>query len=156
MPSLQQVKAIIEKIPYITIASLSQEGEVWNAPVFTAYDKDFNFYWGSYQDSQHSKNIRFNKNIFLVIYDSSVVPGSGAGVYMRAKGIELSDSNEIEFVHKLLWDRHVVPYWKIEQVQPGKPIKLYKAVPEKVWTSGEGQADGHYIDTRVEIDLKKL
>lgn len=153
MPTAQRAREIIEKIFYITIASISEDGQPWNAPVFSAYDKDYNFYWGSYKDSQHSRNIRFNKNIFLVIYDSTVPAGKGEGVYIRATAKEIEDSKEIEFTHRLLAARHVVPYWKLEQVQGSGPIRLYKAALEKIWMNGEGEIDGHYIDVRVEIQL---
>lgn len=144
--------AIIKKIPYINIATVSQDGMPWNAPVFAAYDKDFNFYWGTYRDSQKSKNIRANNNVFITIYDSTVGPGQGEGVYIKATSVELEDPKEIELAHRLLQDRHVVPYWKLEQVTGG-PIRLYKAVPEKVWMNDGDEVGGNYIDTRVEVDL---
>lgn len=152
---IAKAKGIIQKIPYITIASISEDGLPWNAPVFAAYDKNYNFYWGTYRDSQKSKNIRANKNVFLVIYDSNAPAGSGEGVYIRATAIELEDQGEIEFAHGLLWTRHVVPYWKLERVQGAAPIRLYKAIPEKVWMNGGGKVDGTYIDTRIEVNLLK-
>ena len=155
MPTSERAREIIEKIPYITIASVSHDGEPWNAPVFAAYDKNFNFYWGTYRDSQKSKNIKTNKNIFLVIFDSTIAPGSGEGVYIKAQAEELTDPKEIAFAHQLLWDRHIVPFWKLEQVQGNTHIRLYKAVPEKVWMNAGDKVDGNYIDTRVEIDLDK-
>jgi len=35
------------------------------------------------------------------------------------------------------------------------PRRVYKAVLEKVWINGEGDVNGEYIDTRVEIILRK-
>ena len=151
----KRAKEIISKIPYITIASLSKEGEPWNTPVFSAHDENYNFYWGSYRESQHAKNIRINPNVFLVIYDSTVLPGTGEGVYIKAVSEELEDPKEIEIVHRLLKDRHVVPYWKIGEVKGDSPIRLYKARPNKVWMNSEGSVNGHYVDTRVEINTKQ-
>jgi nitroimidazol reductase NimA-like FMN-containing flavoprotein (pyridoxamine 5'-phosphate oxidase superfamily) len=153
MLSTQRAKEIIAKVPYITVATVDENGMPWNAPVFAAYDENYSFYWGTYQGSQKSKNIKANKSVFIVVYDSTVPAGQGEGVYMRATAAELSDQKEIETAHKLLWDRHVVPYWKLEQVQGDAPIRLYKAVPERVWVNGEGRENGHYIDTREEIQL---
>ena len=146
-------KEVIEKINYITLATVDEKGNPWNSPVFAAYDKDYNFYWGTHRDSQKSNNIRINKNIFLVIYDSTVPDGQGKGVYIKATAKELNDPKEIEFAHKLLTKRHTSPYWKLEQVQGNAPIRLYKATSKKIWMNGEGEKDGHYIDTRVEIHL---
>lgn len=153
MSTPQRAKEIIFKIAYITIASVSEDNQPWNTPVFTAYDQNYNFYWGSYRNSQHSKNIRARKEVFLVMYDSTVSPGSGEGVYIKAVAEELEDPQEIVFALKLLRDRHIVPYWRIEQVQGGAPIRLYKATPEKFWMNGESSVDGNYIDTRVEIKM---
>lgn len=149
----KRAKEIISKITYITIASIAEGGKPWNAPVFSAYDKDYNFYWGSYRESQHSKNIRANPAIFFVIYDSTVPPGTGEGVYIEAVAEELKDINEIKFAHNLLWDRHIVPYWKLEQVQGDASIRLYKAIPKRVWMKTGEEKDGHYIDTRTEVGL---
>ncbi len=38
---------IIKKIPYITLATVSEEGQPWNSPLWSAFDKDLNFYWAS-------------------------------------------------------------------------------------------------------------
>jgi nitroimidazol reductase NimA-like FMN-containing flavoprotein (pyridoxamine 5'-phosphate oxidase superfamily) len=148
----EKARQVISKISYITIATVSKDSQPWNAPVFSAYDEAYNFYWGSHVGSQHSLNIAANPNVFLVIYDSTVAAGSGAGVYVKAKAVELTDMQEIRKAHKLLWDRHVVPFWKIEQVYGDAPIRLYKASPEKFWMNGEGEVKGNYIDTRVEVN----
>lgn len=153
MDNAGKAKEIIKKIPYITIASISEDGQPWNAPVFAAYDNDYNFYWGTSRNSQKSKNIKTNKNVFLVIYDSTAPPGKGEGVYIKAIATELEDPKEIEYAHKLLRDRHIVPYWKLEEVQGDAPIRLYKAIMEKVWVNGEGEENGHYIDIRIEVKL---
>jgi nitroimidazol reductase NimA-like FMN-containing flavoprotein (pyridoxamine 5'-phosphate oxidase superfamily) len=149
----KKAKEIIEKIEYITIASITPKGKPWNSPVFGAYDKDFNFYFGTHRGSQKSKNLSANNHIFIVIYDSTVEAGAGEGVYIQAKVTELTDSEEIKTAHKLLWDRHSVPYWKPEEFKSGSPLVLYKAKTEKVWMNDESETDGHYIDTRTEIKL---
>ena len=153
MTNEEKARAIIKKISYITIATISEDGMPWNSPVFAAYDEKYNFYWGTYRNSQKSKNIRHNKNVFLVIYDSNDPPGEGLGVYIKATARELNDPKEIEIAHKLLWDRHIVPYWKLEQVQGDTPIRLYKAISEKIWINGGGRENGHYIDIRIEVKL---
>ena len=62
----KRAKEIIAEIMYVTIASVTEDGMPWNSPVFSAYDDDYNFYWGTHKDSQKAKNIRSNKNVFLV------------------------------------------------------------------------------------------
>lgn len=149
----KRAKEIIEKILYITIASVSKDGLPLNTPVFSAYDKDYNFYWGSHKDSHHSQNVRSTGNIALVIYDSTVEAGTGEGVYVKAKVKELIEAKEIAIAHKILQSRRDVPFWKMEQVQGDGPIRLYKAIPEEMWMNGDGEIKGSYIDIRVPIDL---
>ena len=152
----KRAKEIVEKIQYITIASVSKDGSPLNTPVFSAYDKDFNFYWGSHKDSHHSKNIRDTGRVSLVIYDSTVRAGTGEGMYIKAKAVELTDAGEIVYAHNLIQTRrYPVPYWKLEQVQGNAPIRLYKAIPEETWMNGDGEIKGNYIDIRVPIDLLK-
>ncbi|HVF69938.1 MAG TPA: pyridoxamine 5'-phosphate oxidase family protein [Xanthomonadales bacterium] len=153
--NIQRAKKIIEQILYITIATVSKDGTPHNSPVFSAFDKNYNFYWGSHRHAQHSINIRANENIFLVIYDSTVEAGTGKGVYVKAKAKELENPEDIALAHNLLQSRRPVPFWKIEQVQGDTPIRLYKAIPEKFWVNEDGDKDGNYIDIREEIDLSK-
>lgn len=153
--NINRAKAIIENILYITIATVSEDGTPHNSPVFSAYDKDYNFYWGSHRHAQHSINIRANGNVFLVIYDSTVEAGTGKGVYVKARAKELENPEETAFAHNLLKSRRPVPFWKMKQVQGDAPIRLYKAVSEKFWVNEDGDINGNYIDIREEINLLK-
>ena len=70
MSSLGYKKArkIIEKILYITIATSSKGGAPWNSPVYSAFDEDYNFFWASWKENQHSKNIRENNQVFIAFF----------------------------------------------------------------------------------------
>ena len=149
----RRAKYIVENIKYVTVATVSEDGQPWNAPVFCAYDQNYNFYWGSYKDSQHAKNLHVNNKAFLVIYDSTVEAGQGEGVYLEAEVTELTDGSEIQKAHRLLQDRSPVPYWGLDEFEDDTPIALYKAKPFKAWMNGEGEIDGHYIDIRKEIKI---
>jgi|SRR5581483_7512402 len=147
----KNAQAIIQRIEYATLATVDEQGLPWNAPVYVAYDDRYNFYWGSYKDSQHSKNIRHENHVFLVIYNSTVKPGAGEGVYIRAQCRELSDPDRIIAAHALIQARREpIPYWKPEQLQGDTPVCLYQAVPEQIWMNASGQVNGTYIDTRIE------
>jgi general stress protein 26 len=147
-----KAKAILDRINYITLATVSEDGQPWNSPVYCAYDQDYNVYWGSHIGSQHSQNIRANGKAFIVVYDSTVAPGLGSGVYIHANCSEITDRKEIAAAHKLIQDRRPSPYWKLEEVQADKPVHLFKAVPQKIWMNGDGEKDGQYIDVRVEAE----
>jgi pyridoxine/pyridoxamine 5'-phosphate oxidase len=149
----KRAKEIIEKIQYVTIASVTEDGMPWNSPVFAAYDEDFNFYWGTHSDSQKAKNIRSNGNVFLVIYDSTVPSGTGEGVYIKAIAQQIPDPNEVKRVFGLLRDRHATSFWDFAAVSQEGPIRLFKATPQQAWMNDGGHENGHYIDTRTEINL---
>lgn len=120
--------------------------------MYCACDKSFNIYWGSHVGSQHSQNIRANGKVFIVIYDSTIPPGKGEGVYIQAACVELNDPAEIAAAHKLIQDRRPIPYWKLEEVQGDAPVRLFKATPQKIWMNGDGEKNGQYIDVRTEAE----
>jgi general stress protein 26 len=147
----KRAQEIIDKILYVTIASVDADGQPWNSPVFSAHDEDLNFYWGSHIDSQHSRNIKATGKVFLVVYDSTVEAGQGEGVYVKARAEEVVDDKEIQRVHKLLQDRRPVPYWKLSQVAAPAPVRLFKATPDQIWMNDDGERDGQFIDIRKEV-----
>lgn len=158
MDLLKRAKEIIDKIIYITIATSSKDGQPWNSPVYSAYDESYNFYWASWTQNQHSKNIAENDKIFIVIYDSTAHEGTGEGVYIQAKAHVLANENEIEAAIGLLDGRvgkKKDTKTRIAQFMGGKPRRVYKAVPEKFWINGDGDIEGEYIDVRFEIDPRK-
>ena len=125
----------------------------WNTPVYSAFDKDYNFYWGTHIDSQKAKNIRNNENVFLVIYDSTVPPGTGEGVFIQAKARQLARPDEVQQAYEILRDRRPTPFWKPEAFGEKGPVRLFTAVPQKAWMNDDGEKNGHYIDIRTEIKL---
>ena len=145
-----RAQVILDKLYYATLSTVDAAGQPWNSPVYCAYDDDYNVYWGSHTESQHSKNIRSNGKVFIVVYDSTVAPGDGEGVYIQARVTEITDPQEIRIGHKLLQDRRPSWYWKLEELQADKPVHLFKATPEHIWMNGEGEKDGQYVDTRVD------
>lgn len=153
---LQRAKKIISKILYITIATSTKEGTPWNSPVYSAFDEDYNFYWASDTNGQHSKNINENNKVFLVIYDSTASEGTGEGVYVQAKAQELANENEILQALEVL-DKRVGKSRKrdVNEFLGDYPRRVYKAVPEKVWVNDDGEINGNYVDIRIEVELLK-
>lgn len=147
---VDKAKEILEKIIYITIASVTKDGEPWNSPISAYFDDQYNFYWASWTENQHSQNIRQNPNVFLVIYDSTAPEGTGEGVYIKAKAYELNDKEEIE---KALSSRHKDKSRQADDYMSEKPLRLYKAIPEKVWINVDGEFNGNYVDKRIEVNL---
>ena len=113
----------------------------------------YTFYWISWAENQHSKNIRENENVFVVIYDSTVPESTGFGVYMKGKAYQLGLKNSGEIVKalKLLYQRKNKKPRTLQEFLGLFPRRVYKFVPEQVWVNADGKIQGNYVDKRVEI-----
>jgi hypothetical protein len=140
-------KAIIDQIKYTTIATVGSDGQPWVTPVAAVHDADYNFYWASWTENQHSKNVAARSNIAIVIYNSTPVGDSEPGVYIRAKAIQLTDEQEVASVALLLED----PYNPSEgEYYLGEyPRRIYKATPACVWLNDEGSVNGNLVDSMI-------
>lgn len=147
---------IIKNNLYLNIATVSDDSEPWNTPVYAVPNDKLIFYWRSWVGAQHSKNIRTNQSIFITIYDSSRELGTNNQkcVYIKAKAEEVSSLSEIESNLRLFANNILTA-----DDFAGENVKrLYKAIPEKVWLNdlSEGQVDKDTVKMRVEVDLQKL
>lgn len=149
-------KEIIEKIEYLNISSITEEGLPWGSPVYCSYDSDLNFYWLSWKENQHSKNIRNNSNIFVTIYDSTIPTSTGVGVYLKGKAYELSNPVDIVIGLKCIYSRSKHKMKDVIMFLTSYPRRVYKFVPERAWINGEGEIEGNYIDNRTELDLEQF
>jgi hypothetical protein len=148
----ERAKEIIESIHYITIATVSSDGQPWNSPVSAYHDDSYNFYWPSWTENQHSKNIRKDSRVFVVIYDSTAPEGTGEGVYMLAKAYELNDLSQVE--QALMYRPEDKKPREAEEYLGDYPRRMYKLIPEQFWMNGDGDIQGNYIDVRFELELK--
>ena len=155
----QRAAEIIKDIKYITIASVSADGQPWNTPVYSAFDKDLSFYWFSDKNSQHSQNVRGNNKVLLVIYDSTVPEGTGEGVYIKAIVSEFDDPEAI-LAAKAVLDERVGKEKErnAENYMGDAVLRGYKATALQVWMNDDDKdEDGNYIrDIRVEVPLDAL
>lgn len=149
---------IIKEVVHITIATVSPEGKPWNTPVHSAFDSDLNFYWASAKDSTHSRNIRFQPDVFLAIYDSTALGGTGSAVYFEARAEELHKREEILIAKKFAQKR--IKHTEESDVDDfiGDSIRrVYQAVITRGWTNDvEVLPDRQLRQYRVEVDLRRL
>ena len=140
-------------VPYMTLATADASGQPWNSPLFTAHDEHYNFYWTSPARAHHSQNILTNNKIFLVIFSSQAIEGASEGVYIKARGQLVEDSNETQQALKLLAQRAGKSAEAMNQLFDGDGLRVYKAVPEQFWINITQEVGGKFIDERVEIKL---
>lgn len=147
---------IIKKIEYMNIASITPDGLPWNTPVYTAYDKDLNFYWFSWKKNQHSINVRENKNVFVTIYDSTVPAGTGEGVYFEGVAEELKNPKDIVVGMTVVYNRSKHKMRAIKEFLKNFPRRIYRFSPKKAWINGDSDIKGNFIDIRTDLDLEEL
>lgn len=152
---INHAKTILENIIYATVATSTKDGQPWNSPVRCVYDKDLNIYWFSDKEGQHSKNVRENEDVFIVLYDSTIPEGDGEGVYIQAKAYEVTDPDEVTHARRI---KKGADYSRSPDDFLGDAVRrVYKAVPQKVWMNDAEIKDGVFIrDFRVEIPLDEL
>lgn len=147
----QKAKAILDVINYITIATVSDDGQPWNTPVASFhFENDYTLYWASWQDNQHSKNIRATGKAFVVVYDSTPANNQpSAGVYMQGKASELTNEQEAMQAALVFKDDPYNPS-DGKQYLGDYPRRIYKFVPEQIWMNDDDKVNGNFVDVRVE------
>jgi uncharacterized protein YhbP (UPF0306 family) len=151
---VDKAKKEIHDRMYLTLATVDENAAPWNTPVYSAFDKKYNFYWMSSVTSQHSRNIRFNGNVFSVIYDSTASEGTGFGVYMRGHSRELnsSDLEEINHAIAIMAARiHRVDLPPASHYLTPFPRRIYQFIPDQVWVNILMTVKGQKVDKRLEI-----
>lgn len=157
MNPVTHAKKIISNIMYLTLATCNRQAEPWNTPVYCAYDAKYTFYWLSWKENQHSKNIKENKKVFAVIYDSTVPEGTGVGVYLQGEAFQLTVGMEMIKAIRLLYGRKNGNPRKVREFQGLFPRRIFKFVPQKIWINSASAINGNYVDHRIDItkDLLK-
>lgn len=155
MTNAEKAHQILENIIYATVATSSKDGLPWNSPVRRVYDKDLNIYWFSDKDSQHSKNVRENENVFIVMYDSTVTEGEGRGLYIQAKTHEVTDPEEVTLARRL--KKGPSYNCPADDFLNDAVRRVYKAVPRKIWLNAAEIKDNIFIrDHRIQVPLDEL
>ncbi|HET6747444.1 MAG TPA: pyridoxamine 5'-phosphate oxidase family protein [Candidatus Saccharimonadales bacterium] len=149
-------QAILADNIYGTIATTSKDGLPWAAPQFIAFDNDLkNIYWCAARTSQHGQNIQANSKAFIVVYDSSVGPGEGSGVYLQADAAIVTDPDEMKRAMTQLIDRHQsIPYFTLEDVQrPDATTVVFKAHIRQAWINSGREENGQFVLYREPVKL---
>jgi uncharacterized protein YhbP (UPF0306 family) len=142
-------RAIIDENRYMTLGTADESGVPWVSPVWYAPAGYREFFWVSYPDARHSRNITARPQIAIVIFDSRAPVGSGQGVYMPAIAEELTGavldqgipifSRRSELQGQRAWSR--------DDVQPPARLRLYRATTSEHFVLDAG-------DRRIPVDLE--
>jgi hypothetical protein len=77
----------------MTLATADESGVPWASPVWFATEDYRALYWVSAPSARHSRNLAVRPALSIVVFDSTVAPGSGQAVYMVAVARQVPESD---------------------------------------------------------------
>ncbi|HEX2182443.1 MAG TPA: pyridoxamine 5'-phosphate oxidase family protein [Rubrobacteraceae bacterium] len=132
-------RTIIDSNLYMTLGTADEDGDPWVSPVYYASAGYSEFYWVSYSEARHSRNLAVRPRISIVIFDSRASIGTGQGVYMTAVARELADRDldrSIE-IYSRRSEAHGAREWTRTDVRPPARHRLYHATVSEHYVLGQ-------------------
>lgn len=84
------VRQVLERNRYLTLATVSEDGAPWNTTLHYASD-DTSIYWSSSDETVHSQNLAHDQRAFGIVFDTEEQKEAGgrAGVYISSQAKKL-------------------------------------------------------------------
>jgi nitroimidazol reductase NimA-like FMN-containing flavoprotein (pyridoxamine 5'-phosphate oxidase superfamily) len=123
-------RAILDASSYVVLATADVDGKPWASPVWFATEDYRELFWVSAPSARHSLNIAVRPQIAMVVFDSTVRPGTGQAVYMAADAEQLADRIAIEHgigVFSRESVRQGAEAWGSDRVTGQARLRLYRA-----------------------------
>jgi nitroimidazol reductase NimA-like FMN-containing flavoprotein (pyridoxamine 5'-phosphate oxidase superfamily) len=127
-------RTILDAGSYVVLATADADGVPWASPVWFAQEDYAELYWVSHPGARHSQNIAARPEIAMVVFDSTVAPGTGQGVYMSATAEQVTDSGAVERglgVVSRASVRDEGAEFGLDQVSGEARLRLYRATPHE-------------------------
>lgn len=130
-------RAILDAGSYVVLATADAGGVPWASPVWFAMEAYPELYWVSYPGARHSQNIAARPQIAMVVFDSTVAPGTGQGVYMTAAAEQLTDPGAVErgldvFSRESV--RKGGEEFRLDQITGEARLRLYRASADTLFS----------------------
>jgi nitroimidazol reductase NimA-like FMN-containing flavoprotein (pyridoxamine 5'-phosphate oxidase superfamily) len=142
------LRSIVDKNPYMTLATADENGAPWATPVWFATADYREFVWVSDPRARHSRNLASRPELGIVIFDSQQRPYTSEAVYLSAVA-DLVPEDELDRclgLFSAVSRRQELPEWKRADVDPPARLRLYRAT-----------ATHHYVltgrDERIPVEL---
>lgn len=154
--------SLLRSVIYMIVGTSSNEGAPWSSPVYFSCDEEVNLYWASDKQSVHSRNIRDNDQVLLVVYNSAAPEGKfiGEGVYFEATARELNEPQQVQAARRVMQNRKGIAVAEEEyrQFTANAVRRIYKATPRRAWVNDvETDDSGNYVrDIRIDVGLKEI
>lgn len=150
------VRRIIDNNRYMTLGTVEPDGLSRLSPVYFTHHEYRTLYWVSSPDARHSQNVTRQRSVAIVIFDSSVDPGSTEAVYVTSSAeqvpdIELDAECAVAFRDVGGGARAFAP----EELSGQAQLRLYRATVTgfAVHIRGSHPKFGTGIDTRVPVAM---
>ncbi|MEB3343329.1 pyridoxamine 5'-phosphate oxidase family protein [Okeania sp.] len=148
----ERAKQVLNQITYLTLATVDQQGQPWNSPVYSSFDEDYTFYWSSWIENQHSQNIVNNGRVFAVVYDSRAVSGEAFGVYFQGVAEVIEAENEIfNKAIDTIDTKRGKPKRDKKYFLDSGPRRLFRFIPTTIWVNVKEPYENSFLDKRVDI-----
>ncbi len=155
----EKARRIISKNLFMTLASVSMDGEPWSTPVFYATDSTMKkFFWYSRKDTVHSQNIKSNTKVTASLFS---LDGEDAmtGVYLKGYAHEVEETELDEAIAAYIakaaqTDEEKELLSRKEDFLGDAPLRMYVMEVEECSISGEASKwNGKWMDTRENVNL---
>ena len=147
----EEIRGLLDESIYCVVSTVGDDGQPWGSPVFFGFDDDA-IYWRSWVESDHSRNLRKQPDAAVCVFDSSQPWGTGKGLYLRGKVVQLEDHEEAQAALSCI-DARSPKQMQVEEFLAPNPRRIYRFIPDKAWVNQDGSINGQFIDTRKEIAL---
>ncbi len=144
----KDARQIIDANRYLTLATADGDGMPWASPVWFTHNAYAAFLWVSRPDARHSRNIAARPEIGIVMFDSTVVPGSAQALYLDAVAEEVG-ADEVESAiatYSARSEAQDIGPWRVADVVGSARHRLYRARARSYSLLSGG-------DRRVAVDL---
>ena len=159
MNNISEIKEILAKINYASMATVNEDGTPHNSPLVFLYDDNFDYiYWGSHPNSQHSQNILRTGQAFFTAFDST---NGNIGLYFKAiegKIVEGQDLKDALIIHNRFREKRGKDVIQLDYYEGKSPQKMWRAKIEKIWVNAYERSDGGKLmrDYKIEVDPTEL
>jgi general stress protein 26 len=147
---------LVKSIAYLNVASCAAQ-HPWSSPVYAVPDAQLDFYWSSWKDAVHSRNLAANPRAAFTLYDSTRLRGTNnfRCLYVACTVAELSDAAEADRAFRMIYPDDAVDLKDF--LAPGIK-RFYRARPTGAWLNclSERELTPSTIKMRVEISLEAL
>jgi len=150
------VRNVIDSNRYMTLGTTEPDGLPRLSPVYFTHHEHHDFYWVSAPEAHHSENLARQPRIAIVIFDSSVDPGSTQAVYVGATAKEVPDIElpvACDIAFRVL-GRGARAFAPEELMSPAR-LRLYRAtaISYAVHIPGSHPTYGSGVDMRLSVSL---